>query len=346
MQDVLKLLQKNAAPLTMIFICMAVLLVLLICVNVIININKRNRNKRINRINKDKQQAFSTLPSAIAVKNEEPVQSLLPKKLLLARHGWNEELEELCKREGIKSVFTVLQVYNELDEEIKKGYLALAFREKWMKQYISRLGTAMFDVETGLQLWRVAPDETVFAQTVDLLSSYDEEVRMCAVHFLSGMKDTRTIPYLVAALMQPQRYVAARVVEVLESFGNTAATVLSRLLPELSGQAQLTVLESLSVFPPNYPMTTILECLCAPRDQVRMFAARTLGDSLCFESVPMLIDCLTDTSWQVRAAAVKSLGKLKAQEAHAKIKELENDDSWCVRANCKEALAGLQEQTA
>ena len=270
-------------------------------------------------------------------------ENLLPKKLLIAKHGWTEELADLCKKEGLNGIFIILPLYKDFYPHIKQGYAELAQQERFMRLYISRLGDPRFDIETGLSLWAVDPDESALPALVELLGNRDEDVRMAAVNFLSQLKDKRTIPYLVGALMQPQRYVVARVVEVLVCFGNTAAIALSRLLPELSGQAQLTVLESLSVFPPTYPMKPIYECLLAPREQVRMFAARVFGESRCREAIPSLVEALNDVSWQVRAAAIKSLGQLGAIEAYQEIKKMEDDDAWYVRVNCKEALNVLKQ---
>ena len=307
------------------------------------DVKKASKTADNNPVAVDEEPALRPIPKPAPVKNtaaetEPPPDSLLPQKLLIARHGWTEELAYLCRHEGISSVFLVLPIINELYPDIRAGWLRVAEDEKWLKQYFSRLGNPRFDVGTAVRLWELIPDETLFPLLVELLANRDDNTRTAAGELLSGIRDKRSIPYLVAALMQPQRYVAARVVEILSVFGDTAAIVLSRLLPNLSGQVQLVVLDSLSLFKPTYPMTPIFDCLNAPREQVRMFAARTLGENKCLESEHILIECLNDTSWQVRAAVVKSLGQLGLVTSLSAIRRLENDEAWCVRANCREAI--------
>ena len=311
-------------------------------------VGKSADNKKMPRSadnNPVEEAAMRPIPKPLPVKNtaeaEALPQSLLPQKLLIAKHGWTEELAYLCKHEGINSVFLVLPIINELYPDIRAGYLRVAEDEKWLKQYISRLGNPGFGVDTAVILWDLLFDEALFPMLVELLANRDDNTRAAAGELLMRIKDKRSIPYLVAALMQPQRYVAARVVEVLSVFGDTAAIVLSRLLPNLSGQAQLVVLDSLSLFKPTYPMTPLFDCLNAPREQVRMFAARALGENMCTESEHILIECLNDSSWQVRAAVVKSLGQLGLPTSLPAVRRLENDEAWCVRANCKEAIKNL-----
>jgi HEAT repeat protein len=77
--------------------------------------------------------------------------------------------------------------------------------------------------------------------------------------------------------------------------------------------------------------------------EVRISAARALGQVGGQACVPTLIDALTSDAWPVRAQAAKSLGALRAADALEPLERCLSDDAWWVRANGARALRELGE---
>jgi len=218
----------------------------------------------------------------------------------------------------------------------------LLLDECWLGQYAAGLKDKDKSKEVLLKAWRLFPDVKLLPELVELLADKDENVRMTAVWLLTSIKDERSLPYLVAALLRPQTYLPARVSEVFAAFGLEAANLLAGLLPKVKDEHKLIILQVLGQFESGYQLAPLLDCLDNSSAEIRAAAIKALGDSNYHEVKDVILPLSHDSAWQVRAAVAKALGQLKVHTANDRLRQMLIDESFLVRANAKEALDILE----
>ncbi|MGI6361729.1 MAG: HEAT repeat domain-containing protein [Bacillota bacterium] len=266
----------------------------------------------------------------------------LAKRLKTHKGILSEKLIAECQAAGADLLPDILAIYDQLDPRVAQNIRDLSIEEGWLVKYTKELSHADKNKETLLASWRIFPDSRVLPQLVELLAHKEESLHLDGVWLLNTINDKRCLPYLVAALLQPQKYLTARVGEVFENFGMSAANLLANLLPEVNDKNKLIILETLSQFSGGYQLLPLVDCLNDSNWELRMTAVRTLGESKYYEAKETVLPLTYDSVWQVRAAAAKTLGSLRVQEARDRLRQLLVDDNFLVRANAKEALDRLE----
>jgi HEAT repeat protein len=214
--------------------------------------------------------------------------------------------------------------------------------EKLLLHYARILGQADYQPYTLAAAWRECSDPTALPVFVELLASRDKAVQMAAVRLLTSLNEPQCLTYLASALLQPHRYVPARVAEVLVALGESAAWLLCYLLPEIPGESKPLVLSVLGQMQPGYPLEQVVACLNDGDVQVRRAAAATLGDANAMTAMPELCSAAADENWAVRAAVAKSLGQIGEPAAAPYLQKLVGDEVWIVSINAREALRRIE----
>lgn len=218
--------------------------------------------------------------------------------------------------------------------------------------YLSRLRSALLkgraeeraqatQVLGILQLPETIPD------LLDALSDKVDEVRLTAASALASIRDERVVPLLIEALRHPERWLPARVAEVLVAQGSTAFDgILAALEKETEVSTKSLLIEILGEIGDPQAIPHLLPLLVAPWWEVRSKAAQALGCIGATEAYPHLIKALGDDVWQVRAHVAKALGKLGLPEALPQLEEAKKDAEWQVSANAEEAIRMLIKKTS
>ncbi|MGI5892185.1 MAG: HEAT repeat domain-containing protein [Bacillota bacterium] len=266
----------------------------------------------------------------------------LSKKLKSHQGILSANLEAECSAAGADFLPELLLIYEDLDPQLAQSIKQLLFDEGWLNKYADALTDKNKNCEVLFKAWKYFPDARLLPALVDLLADKEEAVRMAGVWLLTAIKDKRSLPYLVAALLQPKKYLTARVGEVLVAFGMEAANLLARMLPEMKDEHKLIILEVLEQFDAGYQLMPLLECLNHRSWEIRAAAVKALGESNYYEAKEAVLPLTHDSVWQVRAAVAKALGQMKVQAAHDRLRQMLVDDSFLVRANAKEALDRLE----
>jgi hypothetical protein len=214
--------------------------------------------------------------------------------------------------------------------------------EQMLLLYSRILGQADYQPYTLAAAWRECPDSTVLPAFVELLASRDKAVQMAAVRLLTALNEPQCLTYLASALLQPHRYVPARVSEVLVALGESAAWLLCYLLPEIPSESKPLVLSVLGQMQPGYPLEQVIACLEDEEVQVRRAAAATLGDINAMTAMPELYRAAADESWAVRAAVAKAMGQIGEPAALGILQKLAGDEVWIVAINAREALRRME----
>ena len=257
--------------------------------------------------------------------------------------GLTPELKEKCRSFGVGYLSGFVALFPFLKDDTARDLTILAVQEKWSVLYIDNIRHNK-ELSLGLlaKAWSLFPDKDILPELVDLLADKDESVRMSAVDIIIAINDKSVLPYLIAALLQPEKYLPARVAEALVNFGALSAKLLADMLPSLStNKDKICVLETLAQFTQDYPVTNLIACLKDEDETVRQKAAITLGDSIKPQAAEYLLSATYDDKWQVRSAAIKSLGQLLHLSALSRAEELLKDEAFGVRANAEETVKRL-----
>lgn len=210
-----------------------------------------------------------------------------------------------------------------------------------------------------------------------LAALHDEhlDVRLAAAQALVQMRRSVTVVPILRALALPGRWPLQRATELLYGFGATAIAPLRHLLAQRTDAARAdaertsaentntertdaarTDAESSSADATVMPIVAInVLGLLGARDaagqvaswldhsecEVRVAAAKALGNMRQPMVVDALLHALRDSDWQVRSMAAKSLGRLGEPRVIPALDGALGDPAWWVRYNAAHALAEL-----
>lgn len=186
-----------------------------------------------------------------------------------------------------------------------------------------------------IDLWY---DAGYLEELVNALGSRDEQVRVNAAGALIKIKDKKMIPLLIRALTEPEKYLPARVAEVLIAIGKDAVEPLIRELPQMDDHIKCLALEILGEIADERAVEPIINELTGANIQVRQSAAVALGVIGHSNAVESLIILAKDSDQGVRMRAVKALGQIGSTRAIPVLKEALKDEARWVCTNAREAL--------
>ena len=238
----------------------------------------------------------------------------------------------------------IMQVWPRLRPPYQADLRQIIAQEQLLLLYLRNLGEPDYHPSTLAIAWRECPEPTLLPEFVELLASRQEAVQMAGVQLLTELNDPQLLTYLASAILQPQRYVPARVADVLIAIGEPAALLLVYLLGEIPGESKPPVLSVLGKIPATYPLEKIEACLSDPLEQTRRAAATALGELGAHSSLAALCLAAFDEDWSVRAAIAKSLGQIGDPAVIPILQKLSADKNWTVEANAREALRLLEAQ--
>ncbi len=236
----------------------------------------------------------------------------------------------------------ILQALPKVNADYGQSLRQAIADEKLLHLYARSLGQANYQPYSLAQAWQECPDPSVLPIFVDLLSSKEENIQMAAVRLLITLKEPACLTYLASAILQPHRYVPARVAEVLVAMGDSASWLLCYLLSEVEAEHKPMILSVLGQMQPGYPLDQIIGCLNDADEQSRRAAAACLGMAKAVAALPELIKAAQDESWAVRAAVACSLGQIGEIGTRATLQQLTNDEVWTVAVNAHESLRNME----
>jgi len=248
------------------------------------------------------------------------------------------ELRQKIRSQKPGSLSDVLLAINKIHGPYRHDLRKIIAEEQMLTAYAHSLGQADYQPYTLAAAWHECPDPAVLADFVDLLASREEAVQMAAVRLLIALNEPQSLTYLASALLQPHRYVPARVAEVLIAMGGPAAWLLCYLLPEVPGESKQLVLSVLGQMQPGYPLEQVIVCLYDANEQTRRAAAAALGDVKAVSALNELCAVAADPDWSVRSAVAKALGQIGEPAALHTLRALAKDDVWMVSINAREAM--------
>lgn len=243
---------------------------------------------------------------------------------------------------------TVLTVWRASNEEERAKIGEVAANMGWADAYMDYLGgehgsaaaSAIVSLWDKLQISQA----DILKKLVETTASTNSAKSMAAVALLKNLADERTIPLLLVALMQREKYLPARICEALLPFGEASGRALAALFDKVSGEDALVVLDSLGQMGKHCPLHVLVRAMHASEITVRQRAAACAALVRPENPIAFMEPLLTDAEAKVRAAACAALAEIAADaEHHEIILELkniyENDQDWQVKSTCQAFLS-------
>lgn len=142
------------------------------------------------------------------------------------------------------------------------------------------------------------------------MADRNEEVRLAATASLKKIKDPSVASMLIEALKFPNKWLPARIAEVLLSLGEVSVTALEGALTDNDPVIRGYVIELLGEMGTKVSAPTLYPALKDENSNVRLQAARVLGRMGSPEAITLLAELLNDPETKVRVQAVRSIGKI------------------------------------
>lgn len=240
-------------------------------------------------------------------------------------------LEELRQKE--LPVLDIISAYPYISGEWKKALEDLAAQENWVLRYSDLMGQSEYAEGVMLHLWRIFGNEDLYEPLIEKMSSWNEAVSLDAASFLCAIHEERSLPYLVAALIQP-RYVLARVADVFASIGPVASMVLLRILPQVAAPARRNIMKVLPHIGSGYSAKDLMPFLRDEDEELRRLTVFALAKTKKEGLEAALSLAMEDKSAQVRSAAITVVNQFDFPKLRIRLKRLESEEF----AKAKEAV--------
>jgi len=331
------------------YILVAVVIIALIILSAFMNHRRKKANKKtkeilLQQVLQEKEERRLERESRLSDNKEEPANDLtvenlpseealtasqvtaLGKKIIRSGKNVNQALlQELQQQEKIP-LLDVISAYPYLSIEWKQALSELATKERWVLRYSDLMGQSEYAPGVMLYLWRMFGDEELFEPLIEKLSSWNEAVSLDAASFLAAIHEERSIPYLVAALMQPNRYVLARVADVFAAIGPVSSMVLLRILPQITGPAKCNIMKVLPHIGSGYKASDLVPYLRDEDEELRRLTVFALAQTKKEGLEAALSMALEDKSSQVRSAAITVISQFDFPKLRIRIKRLESEE--------------------
>jgi len=256
----------------------------------------------------------------------------LGKKIIRAGKNVDRDLlQELRQKE--LPVLDIISAYPYISCEWKKALADLAAQDNWVLRYSDLMGQSEYAEGVMLYLWRLFGNEDLYEPLIEKMASWNEAVSLDAASFLSAIHEERSLPYLVAALIQP-RYVLARVADVFASIGPVASMVLLRILPQVMAPAKRNIMKVLPHIGSGYSAKDLMPFLRDEDEELRRLTVFALAKTKKEGLEAALSLAMEDKSAQVRSAAITVVNQFDFPKLRIRLKRLESEEF----AKAKEAI--------
>lgn len=323
-------------PLTFWLISASLLVIVLLVVLLVVAGSRRRSRRR--RVEEDHQRPKVFVPVESSGADIDTILLPLDQRIAACRGGLDQDTAGRILQHSPRSLADIVTAYDKCQSAVQTDLSRLVREARLMENYCARLGEEQYSQGVLVDAWARFPDNEVLRGFVELLASPDEAVQMRGVRLLSAIQEPKTLSMMMMALVQPERYVPARVAEVFISMPQQSGPLLAYMLPEIDEKYKQTVLDIIAQTRATFPPENVVACLRHHSFHVRAAAATALGESRMSEPVPELIIAANDRRWQVRAAAAKALGQIGDMRGITILEALSQDKEGWVAANAEEAL--------
>jgi len=167
-------------------------------------------------------------------------------------------------------------------------------------------------------------------------------VRLAVIQALSRLPSYRNIAYIFDAFVKDPIPQARAYINIMYGFGPSIESFVGEYMTKALSNEKLALLIELAG---SVPLRSLYDKVIGfsthTEKEIRIAAARALGNLLMPEAQKDLIRLTEDEAWEVQAQAYKSLGKLKLNDSPDVLETGLYSFNWHVRYNAGYSLAML-----
>jgi hypothetical protein len=167
-------------------------------------------------------------------------------------------------------------------------------------------------------------------------------VRLAVIQALSKLPSHKNVFYIFDAFEKDPIAQARTYMNIMHGLGLKIESFVSEYISQPLSVEKLTLLIELAG---SVPLRSVYDKVSGfsshPEKEIRIAAARALGNLLIPEAQEDLIRLTEDEDWEVQAQAYKSLGKLKLNDSPGVLEKGLYSFNWHVRYNAGHSLAML-----
>ena len=271
-------------------------------------------------------------------------QALLP--LILGYADGDREFDDVENAIGSRDRVVLKQLLLDLIIEVKGEFRArlahlfldFGFVLEEIKRLRSKQPWIREDAASNLGLMN---SKRAIVPLRTLLSDPSDEVRLNAARSLGALGDAEALPYVLESLGASSRWIITSIEEIVLSIGEKANLYLLDYIKandQVDVQVLQMVLELLGFLRVREATEEIAHYLTSDELELRIAAAKALGDLADPETGEALLPLLRDHCWEVRAQAAKAFAHLQMDSAIPPLSECLRDRNWWVRFNAAHTL--------
>jgi len=167
-------------------------------------------------------------------------------------------------------------------------------------------------------------------------------IRLAVIQALSRLPNYRNISYIFDAFVKDPIPQAHAYINIMYGLGSRIESFVGEYMTKTLSYEKLALLIELAG---SVPLRSLYDKVIGfsshPEKEIRIAAARALGNLLIHEAQNDLIRLTEDEAWEVQAQAYKSLGRLKVSDSLDVLEKGLYSFNWHVRYNAGYSLAML-----
>ncbi len=234
-----------------------------------------------------------------------------------------------------------------LNETERQAAGETAKEQGWPDELLALLGLKPMAETSLVMLWPYLKSQKLLDNLIEKLASPNEFVQTAVARTLKEIADPLSIPGLLGALLQPRRFLPARVAEAMSGLGSFGAKSLEALFFLVEAEKRPLILQVLGQMGKNCLPQLLITALKDENKAIRLAAIEAVEEAKPSQAAEILGPVLLlDVAEEVRARAALALGELDDPEAKKLLEMGQEDRAWLVVNNCKTALARSQKATS
>lgn len=240
--------------------------------------------------------------------------------------------DSIIKAGDLESVYSVIDKIETMSNEKQQELRELIYNNGVFKQLEEKLNDRNYQVraETALRIGKIGGKKAA-KLLFKVLADKNEDVRYSAAQAIKAVNDYDIIPELVTALKNPEKWLPARIAEILVYFGQKSLPALEKALDDDDPIVRAYVVEIISEIGSETGNNEIIQSLSKALEdensKVRLQAIKALSKIHSPGVYKTLEGMLNDPDSKVQVQVIRSLGKLKDTKTLSLIEQklLSND---------------------
>lgn len=249
------------------------------------------------------------------------------------------EINKYLAKGDYEAVNQVVDELDSYDTSVQEAIRSALAESQLMEQYKEGIKANNYK-ERAISLERFAKigGKEVTVVLFEAMADKNDEVRLVATNALKKLADPELAKMLVAALKEPNKWLPARVAEVLVSLGKDAVPALKEAIHDNDPVFRGYIIEMLGEIGDKSSLESLYAALIDNNSSNRLKVVRAISQIGDPESVGFLLKMLDDPENKVKVQAIRGLGKIGGADTIANLEPMLASEDKAVMYTAMEAL--------